>query len=94
VKCKLQRSGPDEAYAVKIEEQKSEGVMEPANEKEKGVEFYTLHQAHGGRNAETTKLCIVCGASAKDHGDHQMSSTTKQHVENALVRSRAQQLKL
>ena len=65
----MQTSGKDEAYAVKIEEQKSEGVVEPANDQAKGVEFYIPHKPVVKENTETTKLRIVYDASAKAHAD-------------------------
>ena len=43
LKRKFQRSGMDEADGEKIEEQRSEGVVEPANHNAKGVEFYIPH---------------------------------------------------
>ena len=59
----------DEAYGEKIEEQRSEGVVEPANHHAKGVEFYIPHKPVVKERAETTKLRIVYDASAKAQAD-------------------------
>ena len=96
LKRKLQKSGLDEAYAVKIEEQKAEGVVEPANGRAKGVEFYIPHKPIVKENAETTKLRIVYDASAKAHADDvslndclNPGPVLQNKMWNVLVRSRA-----
>jgi hypothetical protein len=86
----------DEAYAVKIEEQKAEGVVEPANSRVKGVEFYIPHKPIVKENAETTKLRIVYDASGKAHADDvslndclNPGPVLQNKMWNVLVRSRA-----
>jgi hypothetical protein len=92
----LQKSGLDEAYAGKIEEQKTEGMVEPANDRAKGVEFYIPHKPVVKENAETTKLRIVYDTSAKAHADAvslndclNPGPVLQNNMWNVLVRSRA-----
>ena len=96
LKRKLQRSELDEAYGAKIEEQKSEGVVELANEQAKGVEFYIPHKPVVKEGAETTKLRIVYDASAKSHTEGvslndclNPGPALQNNMWNVLVRSRA-----
>ena len=69
IKRKLQRSGLEQAYTEIIEEQKSEGVVEVADQEAQGVECYIPHKPVVKDSAETTKIRIVYDASAKAHAD-------------------------
>ncbi len=99
---KLQRFELDEAYGATIEEQKSEGVVEPGNKQAKGVEFYIPHKPVVKEGAETTKLKlrIVYNASAKSHTEVDTEGVSlndclnpgpalQNNMWNVLVRSRA-----
>lgn len=66
---KLQRDGLTAEYDSIIQEQKESGVIEPANNPAKGVEFYIPHKAVIRETAETTKMRIVYDASAKETPD-------------------------
>ena len=85
----------DEAYGEKIEEQRSEGVVEPANHRAKGVEFCIPHKPVVKERAETTKLRIVYDASAKAQVDAvslndclNPGPVLQNNMWNILVRSR------
>ena len=69
IKRKLQRSGLEQAYTEIIEEQKSEGVVEVADQEAQGVECCIPHKPVVKDSAETTKICIVYDGSAKAHAD-------------------------
>ena len=62
---RLQRDEIVSEYEAIINEQKKEGVVEPANAPAKGVEFYIPHKAVIRESSESTKLRIVYDASAR-----------------------------
>ena len=63
---KLDRTNIYDQYAAIIQEQKEQGIVEPAPAEPKGTEFYIPHRAVVRENAETTKLRVVYDASAKE----------------------------
>ena len=69
---KLERTNTYDQYDAIIQEQREDGIVEPAPAEPKGTEFYIPHRAVVRENAETTKLRIVYDASARESA-HQPS---------------------
>ena len=93
---KLQRFGIEQEYAEIIEEQKTEGVVETADQEVQGVEFYIPHKLIIKEAAETTKIRTVYDASAKAQADTvslndclYAGPTLQNKLWNVLVRVRA-----
>ena len=66
---KLTREGNYDRYDDVIKEQLNQGIIEPAPNEAKGKEFYLSHKGVFKQSVETTKLRIVCDASAKETSD-------------------------
>ena len=63
---KLERNGQYSKYNEIIHEQLQQEVIEPAPATEPEEAFYIPHKAVVRKQAETTKLRVVCDASAKE----------------------------
>ena len=63
---KLERNGQYEEYDSIIQEQPTEGIVEPAPEVATGREFYIPHKGVTRENAKSTKLRIMYDASARE----------------------------
>ena len=63
---RLQRKDLVEDYNTVIGEQKQQGIVEPANNKATGKEFYIPHKEVVRESAQSRKLRVVYDASAKD----------------------------
>ena len=66
LKRKLKRIGVEEAYCEVIEQQKAEGILEAADQPAQGIECYIPHKPVFREEAVSTKVCVMCDASAKD----------------------------
>lgn len=66
---KLDRASIYDQYDAIIQEQKEQGIVEPAPAEPKGTEFYIPHRAVVRENAETTKLRVVYDASARENAN-------------------------
>lgn len=64
LRSRLQCMGLTEEYGQIIEQQKSEGIVEEANESPQEKEFYIAHKPVVQIGAESTKLRVVYDASA------------------------------
>ena len=67
LKQKLKRIGVEQSYSEIIEEQKAEGIVEPADQSAQEVEFYIPHKPVIREEAASTKIRVVYDASAKAH---------------------------
>lgn len=67
LRSRLQRMGLTEEYGQIIEQQKSEGIVEEANESPQEKEFYIPHKPVVRIGAESTKLRVVYDASARSN---------------------------
>lgn len=63
----LEKQGLFKQYDAIIKEQLAEGIVDPAGERVVGREFYIPHKPVIREIAESTKLCIIYGASAQAH---------------------------
>ena len=66
---KLERTNTYDQYDAIIQEQREDGIVEPAPTEPKGTEFYIPHRAVVRENAETTKLRFVYDASARENAN-------------------------
>ena len=64
---KLEREGLTSKYAEIINEQRTEGIIEKADQPSVGREFYIPHKAVVRPDAESTKIRVVYDASSKAH---------------------------
>jgi hypothetical protein len=64
---RLERQGLTTKYGEIMEEQKAEGIIEKAELRSVGREFYIPHKAVIRPDAESTKIRVVYDASAKAH---------------------------
>ena len=62
---RLQRKNLTEDYNTVIEQQKQQGIVEPASNEAIGKEFYLPHKEVVRESAQSTKLRVVYDASAK-----------------------------
>ncbi len=62
---RLQRKNFTEDYSTVIEQQKQQGIVEPASNEAIGKEFYLPHKEVVRESAQSTKLRVVYDASAK-----------------------------
>jgi hypothetical protein len=62
---RLQRKDLIEDYNTVIEQQKQQGIVEPANNEATGKIFYLPHKEVVRESAQSTKLRVVYDASAK-----------------------------
>ena len=63
---KLKRNGQYSEYNEIIQEQLKQGIIEPIPATQPEKAFYIPHKAVVRKQAETTKLCVVYDASAKE----------------------------
>ena len=66
---RLKRKNLTDDYDAVIEQQHEQGIVEPANDKPIGKEYYIPHKEVVRESAQSTKLRVVHDASAKASPD-------------------------